>query len=186
MKKTAEEIVMALAALPRPEKAGGHGDPRGCELCGGEYPGGPCKADCVHRMAREWRLSKIKFGPQLRTPLLDLCCEFDAIDLSECNRRLEAGEKFDEACDAVMEKRTALGEQIKERLGELFSEFEALHDALNKERGGPYSPLDPKPAETVARQMAYVAAHELRNAIHDRGQRPNLKQYLTRLGVLLS
>ncbi len=62
--------------------------------------------------------------------LLDLCREFDAIDLSECNRRLEAGEKFDAACDGAMEKRVALGEQIKERLGEIWPEFEGEYDKL--------------------------------------------------------
>lgn len=65
--------------------------------------------------------------------LLDICREFDAIDLSECNRRLEAGEKFDAACDEAMEKRQALGEHIKERLGEQFEKFERLYDARQSE-----------------------------------------------------
>lgn len=82
-------------------------------------------------MAKDWcalkdKLGKIKFGPQLRNKsLLDICREFDAIDLSECNRRLEAGDPFDAACDATMEKRVALGEQIKERLGAEWVTFEA-------------------------------------------------------------
>ncbi len=57
--------------------------------------------------------------------LIELCREFDAIDLSECNRRLEAGEKFDAACDKAMEKRIALADQLKTRLGDDWVTFEA-------------------------------------------------------------
>lgn len=57
--------------------------------------------------------------------LIELCREFDAIDLSECNRRLEAGEKFNAACDKAMEKRIALADQLKTRLGDDWVTFEA-------------------------------------------------------------
>jgi hypothetical protein len=52
--KTAEDIVRALASRARPETQGGHGDGRICALCGGMYPGGPCRPECAHRMAVEW------------------------------------------------------------------------------------------------------------------------------------
>lgn len=67
---------------------------------------------------------------QTKKSLLELCREFDAIDLSECNRRLEAGEKFDAACEEAMEKRVALGEQIKSRLAGLWGDFERNYEQL--------------------------------------------------------
>lgn len=50
---TAEDIVKALAAKPRPERYE-HSGSAGCLLCGGQDPDGSCRDDCPHRMAVGW------------------------------------------------------------------------------------------------------------------------------------
>jgi hypothetical protein len=86
--------------------------------------------------------------------LLDLCRAFDAIDLSECNRRLEAGEKFDAACEATIEKRWALGQQIKERLGDEAGDFERRANDVSQE-----FPKLSQVAESVVMDMLHNTAH---------------------------
>ncbi len=94
---------------------------------------------------------------QTKKSLLDLCREFDAIDLSECNRRLEAGEKFDAACDKAMEKRIALADQLKIRLGDDWVTFEAYAEVS-----------DPKDsAEAALWELATAIASRLSGHVAD-------------------
>lgn len=65
------------------------------------------------------------------TPLLDLARKFDAVDLTECSRRLAAGESFDDACNAAIGQRHALGEELKLALGDRIQEFEQLYAPLS-------------------------------------------------------
>lgn len=121
------------------------------------------------------QLAKASFGPQLKESLLDICREFDGIDLSECNRRLEAGEPFDAACDEAMEKRQALGEKIKERLGADWVTFEAYAEIA--------TPRDSAEAAlwNLAGDVCAALAGFIADEVDDLARRN-----LTRLGVLLS
>ncbi len=134
--KTAEEIVRELAqSCPTTEA------PDDCVFCDQLVGRNAQHLDsCLVVAAKKWvaaesqsAFSREKLGSGIDWPtvtLLDLCREFEAIDLFECNRRLEAGEKFDAACEEAMEKRVALGEQIKECLGSMWPEFEKSHAEL--------------------------------------------------------
>lgn len=121
------------------------------------------------------KIAAVQFDTQPRQSLLDICREFDAIDLSECNRRLEAGEPFDAACDETMEKRQALGEQIKERLGADWVTFEAYAEIA--------TPRDS--AEAALWSLADAISDQLSGFIVDEDAEL-ARPPLTRLGVLLS
>lgn len=133
------------------------------------------------------QLAKASFGPQLKESLLDICREFDAIDLSECNRRLEAGEPFDAACDEAMEKRQSLGEQIKERLGAEWGDFERRHEDFLKE----FPDQESRSACAVVAHMIDAAAYSLHSSVVEPINLTDdawalMRRYAQRIGVLLS
>ena len=94
--------------------------------------------------------------------LLQICREFDAIDISECNRRLECGEKFDDVCNEAMDKRQTLAEEIQKRLGDLWAEFEKEHDKFTTD-----CPNCKQPASSVLVEMIFQESHELMRWFND-------------------
>lgn len=119
--------------------------------------------------------------------LLDICREFDAIDLSECNRRLEAGEPFDAACDEAMEKRQALGDQIKERLGAEWGDFERRHEDFLRE----FPDQESRSACAVVALMIDAAAYSLHSSVVEPVNLTDdawalMRRYAQRIEVLLS